>query len=153
MKVGNRVKEYKPNDQYYTPSWIFEQMNIEFDLDVAAPEGGIDWIPAKHYFDESTDGLAKDWFGRVWMNPPFSKQRPWIEKFVDHKNGVALLPWSKSKSLMAIWNEADAITMLPATLRFEHKTDGLKGIFVACGLFAFGSDCVKAINKLENKVR
>ena len=152
-KVGLRKQNYKPNDEYFTPSWIFELLNLNFDLDVSSPEGGVDWIPADNYYTENDNGLEKPWFGKVWMNPPFSKQRPWIEKFIEHKNGIALLPWSKSKSLNIIWNEAEGIAMLPSNLKFQHKIDGNKGIFVSCGLFAFGQDCVNALQNLEFKVR
>jgi hypothetical protein len=153
MKIGNRSDDYKPNDQYYTPEWIFKKLAIRFDLDVASPEGGISWIPADKYYDEQQDGLASDWFGTVWMNPPFSKQRPWIEKFVEHRNGIALLPWSKSKSLGLIWDQADAICVLPSNLRFQHKDHGLKGIFVSVGLFAFGDKSVEALQRLDHRVR
>jgi hypothetical protein len=153
MRVGKTAGDYKPNDQYYTPEWIFEKLAIRFDLDVASPTGGIPWIPADNHYDEQKDGLLSDWFGTVWMNPPFSKQRPWIEKFIQHKNGIALLPWSKSISLGVIWNEADAICMLPSNLKFQHKEDGPKGIFVSVGLFAFGDKSVEALQRLDHRVR
>ena len=153
MKVGLRKADYKPNDDYYTPKWIFEKLKLDFDLDVAAPVGGVSWIPAKHHYHEMQNALEKDWFGTVWMNPPFSKQKPWIQKFIQHKNGIALLPWSKSISLNLIWDAADAIVMLPSNLKFEHKTDGTKGIFVSVGLFAFGEKSTNALQNLDNKVR
>ena len=42
-------QEQLTSDDYYTPAWVFERMGIEFDLDVAAPPGGIPWIPAKRF--------------------------------------------------------------------------------------------------------
>jgi hypothetical protein len=66
------------SNDYYTPKWIFETLDLQFDLDVASPSGGIPHIPAKQYFTQKDDGLAQDWFGRVWMNPPFSKAKPWV---------------------------------------------------------------------------
>jgi hypothetical protein len=148
-QVGKRKQNYSPNDDYFTPRWIFEGLNLEFDLDVSSPEDGVPWINCKKFYSLQNDGLIQPWFGKVWMNPPFSKQRPWIEKFIEHGNGIALLPWSKSKSLNLIWDQAEAITMLPSNLKFEHKTDGNKGIFVSCGLFAFGQDCVEALKRLN----
>jgi hypothetical protein len=153
MKVGLKKAGYRPNDDYYTPKWIFEKLNLNFDLDVSAPIGGVDWIPAKNHYHEQQNGLEKRWFGTVWMNPPFSKQKPWIEKFIAHKNGIALLPWSKSISLNVIWDAAEGVVMLPSNLKFEHKTDGKKGIFVSVGLFAFGAHCVEALKNLDNRVR
>ena len=31
---------------WWTPPEIFKDLNIKFDLDVAAPIGGVEWIPA-----------------------------------------------------------------------------------------------------------
>ena len=29
------------SDDYYTPAWVFERMDINFDIDVCAPPGGV----------------------------------------------------------------------------------------------------------------
>ena len=56
-------------DDQYTPPWIFEALNIQFDLDVCAPEGGIPWIPATNHYSIKDDALTQPWYGNVWMNP------------------------------------------------------------------------------------
>ena len=44
-------------------------------------------------YDKNDNGLVREWTGRVWLNPPYS--RPLIERFVErmaeHNNGIALL--------------------------------------------------------------
>lgn len=35
------------SDDCYTPRWVFDAMGLEFDLDVAAPNGGPWHVPAK----------------------------------------------------------------------------------------------------------
>jgi len=30
----------KDSDEQYTPKWIFDGLNVQFDLDVCAPQGG-----------------------------------------------------------------------------------------------------------------
>ena len=52
-------------DEHYTPKFIFDQLGLVFDLDVAAPSGGVEWIPAISYFDEDANGLEQNWVGRV----------------------------------------------------------------------------------------
>jgi len=38
------------------------------------------------------DGLSLDWFGRVWLNPPYSdKPIQWLHKLKQHGNGIALI--------------------------------------------------------------
>lgn len=79
------------SDEWYTPSYIFEAMGCQFDLDVAHPAGQI--ITPCDYAHRS-DSLNRKWCGFVWMNPPFGGRnslQPWLEKFFRHE-GVALTP-------------------------------------------------------------
>ena len=77
-------------DEFFTPDWVFEGLGLTFDIDVAAPVGGVEWIPAKRYFTKADDGLSQQWEGLVWCNPPFSGAALWARKFTDHTNGVLL---------------------------------------------------------------
>ena len=132
-------------DDYYTPAWIFEALNLKFDIDVASPVGGIHYIPAQRYFTIYDNGLAQDWAGqKVWMNPPYSKPQPWIDKWLENGNGIALLPLVKSKWLNQIWNEADGIALLPSNLKFWRKGKEA-GIPIECILAAVGADNFKAL--------
>ena len=77
------------------------------------------------------------------MNPPFSKPAPWIDKFVEHRHGVALLVVSKSRRMNDLWNNADGLVLLPSTLKFDQGT-----IFIATMLIAYGQHNVHAISKI-----
>lgn len=87
-------------DEGYTPREVFEAMRVNFDVDVSAPSDDIGavarpqtWIPARRFIEH--DSLAVEWRGFAWMNPPFGGRNgltPWLEKFVAHGNGVALVP-------------------------------------------------------------
>jgi hypothetical protein len=77
-------QEQDTSDDHYTPAWIFETLDLTFDLDVAAPPGGIPWIPARRYYTMEDDGLAQPWNGLVWMNPPYSNATPWVNRFLEH---------------------------------------------------------------------
>lgn len=81
------------SDDWYTPQFIFDALNLVFDLDPCSPSSS-HWVPASSVFTKEDDGLIRDWFGLVWMNPPFggrNGQVPWLEKFVSHGNGIALV--------------------------------------------------------------
>ena len=136
------------SDDYYTPKWIFDKLQITFDIDVAAPTGGCHWIPAKHYYDQQTNGLTSDWYGNVFINPPFSKTTPWVHKFMQHANGIALLPMSKSKWFNTIWNNADGIVILPYNMTFITPTNKRGSIFNLTLLFAFGKNNVDALHNI-----
>jgi hypothetical protein len=134
------------SDDYYTPAWVFERMGIEFDLDVCSPPGGIPWIPAKRYYTQADDGLVAPWEGRAWMNPPYSNVTPWVERLIEHGDGVCLLPFGRSRWLNRIWDHANAV-IIPANIgSFSFANDRTMrfAVFVA----AFGDECVEAVSHL-----
>lgn len=78
--------------EWYTPEWIFEALGERFDLDVCAPSGGIPWLPAERYFALPIDGLAQEWVGFVWCNPPYGDEvGRWLLKLAHHGEGIALV--------------------------------------------------------------
>jgi hypothetical protein len=142
------------SDEHYTPKWLFDALELTFDIDVCAPVGGVEWIPAKKHFSLEDNCLTKEWNGRVWMNPPFSKPAPFVDKFIEHGNGIALMVVSRSKWFQAIWNVADAISPIPRTMKFERPDGSNKAISFQSFLFAIGETNAKALNNLKDyKVR
>lgn len=79
--------------EWYTPPGIFDALGLRFDLDPCSPGPG-HWVPASEYFTKEVNGLSREWFGRVFMNPPFGRRHghvPWLKKFLDHGNGIAIV--------------------------------------------------------------
>jgi hypothetical protein len=137
------AQEQTTSDDYYTPAWVFERMGLTFDLDVAAPPGGIPWIPAKRYFTQADDGLLQPWEGRVWMNPPWSGTSPWARKFIEHGHGVCLVPHAKSAWHIELLATADGVA------EPDRYFDFIGGsIFLSFWFAAFGEECVEAISRL-----
>ncbi len=61
----------------------------EFDLDPCAYPGH---ATAKKLIVLPEDGLAADWKGRVWLNPPYGREaQDWLEKLRVHGDGIALI--------------------------------------------------------------
>src|ERR1700755_2258276 len=79
------------SDEWYTPPHVFEAMGCLFDLDpCSAPAAPSNQWCVTYWFGA---GLDSRWTGFVWMNPPFGGRNgivPWLEKFFEHGNGVAL---------------------------------------------------------------
>ena len=140
-------QELTSND-YYTPKWIFDALDLQFDLDVASPPKGVPHIPKKHYFTQKDNGLERDWFGRVWMNPPFNKPQPWVSKFITHGNGVAVLPVSKSKWFHSLWLSDIPMVLLPPDLKFIDPKGGNGSIFMSTIMIAIGDENEKALEKI-----
>ena len=144
----NTPQQQLTSDDYYTPKWIFEKLQITFDIDVAAPTGGCHWIPAKQHFDQQTNGLTSTWHGNVFMNPPFSKPQPWVEKFMQHANGIAVLLMSKSKWFDQIWAHQNAIVVLPQNLKFVDPKGSNGSIFMPVILVAYGQQNMTALHNI-----
>ena len=140
-------QEARTSDDYWTPRWIFDALGVEFDLDVACPPNGPPHTPAKAWYTQETDGLASPWFGNVWMNPPYSKTTPWVHKFIEHGNGIALLPMAKSEWFNVLWGVVPAVMVLPKRTLFEHPQHLKGSIFLPVMLAAYGSHNVEALHR------
>ena len=137
------------SNEWYTPDYIFEAMSINFDTDVASPKDRSHCnVPSEHFITE--DSLSLDWNGVVWMNPPFGNQKNkflWIDKFIEHGNGVALMP---DRSSAPWWQyfakNSDAVLFVDGKIKFI-KPDGTKGESPANGttLFAIGQSGVQGL--------
>lgn len=122
------------SDDYYTPAWVFEALGLQFDLDVASPPVAPEWIPAARRYTIDDDGLTAPWDGLVWMNPPYSNPGPWVARFLDHGNGVALLPFSNAAWWRNLWATDVAIAVhQPASVTFVGGGIPLPTLFLACG--------------------
>lgn len=81
--VFNAIKEAKKphvtnnskDDEWYTPAQYIEaarEVLGKIDLDPASNDFANETVKATVYYTEETDGLAQEWSGNIWMNPPYS---------------------------------------------------------------------------------
>src|SRR5262249_24547271 len=104
-----------PNDERYTPDWIFEGMALTFDVDVCAPvDRAQHRAPALRYLTVHDDGLTAPWEGLVWMNPPYSTAAAWARRWIDHPDGVCLICVSNAAWPAEMFERADAFCILHA---------------------------------------
>ena len=86
MSIGKHEKPNKgETDTWLTPLDLIRPLGV-FDLD---PCGESFHKTAKTIYTEG--GLNKDWFGRVWLNPPYSEVEKWLDRLVEHGSGIALV--------------------------------------------------------------
>lgn len=135
------------SDEIFTPKWIFDKLNIDFDLDVASSHNPFVQVRSKKFYTIDDDSLNQNWVGKVWMNPPFSKVTPWIEKWLNHNNGICLVPLSSNgRWVNTLWESQAAIAYLPANMPFIGGQDGVMiNHRWRCALWALGDANVQAL--------
>jgi len=134
----------RTSDDYWTPKWLFDAMGVTFDLDVACPPEGPHFTPTKNYYTKADDGLTQPWYGRVWMNPPYSKPAPWVHKFLEHGNGIALTLNSKSKWFDMVWADPRVhLVQMPQNFAFHQGRIPWVNV-----LWAIGDENIEAISKI-----
>ena len=138
---------YEPDNEIYTTPDIFEKLGLTFDLDVCAPVGGLPWIPAKQSFSVLDDGLSQPWHGLVWCNPPYSKPKPWIERFIEHGNGIMLVQIARSKGADMLWNNADGIAFQGAGFKFTDNQMRRRTIFMPVAFYSMGEVATEALRQ------
>lgn len=89
--IGGRQSARAETSTWLTPRWILESLG-KFDLDPCAAPDPKAWPTARRHIALPADGLAEPWAGRVWLNPPYSREAArWIERMAEHGRGTALL--------------------------------------------------------------
>jgi phage N-6-adenine-methyltransferase len=85
--VSASVHFSSATDLWATPQAFFDKLNAEFgfELDVCAlPENA----KCPRYFSPEMDGLAQDWKGVCWMNPPYGRAiGNWMRKAHESATG------------------------------------------------------------------
>lgn len=120
------------SDVWLTPQAVIVALGgwTSFDLDPCTPEVQ-PWPTALDRYTERDDGLAQPWFGRVFLNPPYS--RPLYTGFMDrmaaHDRGVSLI-FARTETrefFRCVWERAAGLLFLRSRLSF-HLPDGSLGV-------------------------
>jgi DNA N-6-adenine-methyltransferase (Dam) len=96
-----------------------------FDLDPCAANPR-PWDCA--HINWSTHGLEREWFGTVFLNPPYNRYvvSAWISKLARHGKGIALLhARTEAEWFEPIWQHAAVVLFLADRIHF-HRPDGTR---------------------------
>jgi hypothetical protein len=141
-------------NEWYTPPEIFQSLGCEFDLDAAAPPGGVDWIPAARHYSYLDDGLGQPWEGRVWLNPPYGPHTaPWLGRLAQHGNGIALVFARTDVTWFhTITRDASLVCFVRGRVRFIRaagpQRKGHNAAAPSC-LIAFGDECAEIVRRSD----
>ena len=147
--LGHQSARMK-SEVWLTPPEILRALG-PFDLDPCAPAVR-PWEMARDHISPPADGLAAEWWGRVWLNPPFgTKAAAWLRKMKTHGNGIALIPARTETAMFyeSVWRGGDAVCFLKGRPHF-YRVDGTRAPFNSGApicLVAYGLDNVEALER------
>lgn len=111
-------------DMWATPNDFFDSLDVvfRFETDVCATEGN---AKCSRYFTPEIDGLAQDWEGVCWMNPPY---------------GRGIVEWVAKAHRSAKENGATVVCLLPARVdtRWWHDYCAKGEVYFLKGRLKFG---------------
>jgi len=126
MPIGSHQSAAMKSDTWLTPPDVLSALG-DFDLDPCTP-ATMPWQTALCRFTPTEDGLAQDWFGRVWLNPPYGRQlAAWLAKMAAHDRGTALI-FARTETeafFRNVWERASALLFLEGRLHF-YLPDGTR---------------------------
>lgn len=129
MGLSSHQSARMKNDEWLTPpEWI--QALGPFELDPCSPIVR-PWNTARIHFTVEDNGLAREWLGRVWCNPPFGREAAkWLKRMADHNNGIALIPARTETAMFyeSVWPRADSVCFVRGRPHF-HYVDGRRAPF------------------------
>ena len=130
------------NDLLQTPKYIIDALGGKFDLDPCSGE----YTDIGHinlWDGRGEDGLDYKWKGCVYVNPPFSQKEPWIDKFINHKNGILILPERGSAPWFGpLANNCGMYFVMGKKINF---VGGSSSNNVGSCLFPFGQESIERI--------
>jgi phage N-6-adenine-methyltransferase len=71
-----RTTAFSGDNEWYTPAKYIDmarEVMGGIDVDPASNDYAQETVRATTYYTAENSGLGKDWHGRIWMNPPYSK--------------------------------------------------------------------------------
>lgn len=122
------------DNEWYTPERYIEAARLvmgTIDLDPASNDFANLTVKASQYYTEEMDGLSREWFGNIWMNPPYSTAllQRFAEKLASSKFNQAIVLVNNATEtgwFETLVKKASAIVFHKGRIRFV-KRDGEHG--------------------------
>lgn len=141
------------NAEWYTPPEyldIARKVMSGIDVDPASSEIAQATVQAETYFTADDDGLAQDWVGRVWLNPPYRRWviDRWIDKLQEQITAGNVTEWlvlvnnsADTRWAQQLLHMASAVCFLRGRIRFLTP-DGVLGAPLQGQMLCYGGDNV-----------
>lgn len=126
-------------DEWQTPTWLFERLDSEFHFNLD-PAATTENALTEWYFDKEAGGLKSEWFDSVFVNPPYSQLKKWVQKgFEEARDNpriekvVMLIPARTDTQAWWQYIRFGEVRFLPGRLKFT-LSDADKEIVAAKNL-------------------
>lgn len=127
-KLGKKahVSNNSGNNEWYTPKAYAQSAKLvmgSIDLDPASSAAANKVIEASVFYDEESNGLNKQWFGNIWMNPPYSQPliAAFIEKLISSEFSQAIVLVNNATETawgQMLLGKADAVCFHKGRIKF-----------------------------------
>jgi phage N-6-adenine-methyltransferase len=140
---------YSGDVEWYTPARYVElarRVLGTIDVDPASNDIAQQTVRAATYYTEETNGLDKEWRGRVWMNPPYSRKLigRFINKLVsEYRAGrtteaiVLTNNNTDTRWASALFGNAAALCFTQGRVKFESPTRGCPSTLPQGQMFSY----------------
>jgi len=161
MSDTKHFDSHDAGPEWGTPEWLVDPLADSiggFDLDPAA---GAEPKPyAKDRYTKEDDGLAQDWYGDVWLNPPYGREfnedfakKTYEESRRDEVDSItALIPGSvETNWFQDYYGEADLLTFINGRVKFVGEKDmspSFPSVIATYGLENLNGDYFDALDSL-----
>lgn len=116
------------SNEWYTPiEFINAARSVmgSIDIDPASNDTAQEQIQAGDYFTKERDGLAQEWGGNIWLNPPYGDLLPWVEKLLAEfeagrtQQAILLVNTANSPQWSRLlWHSMFTVCLLDRRVRF-----------------------------------
>lgn len=172
VKAGKAYNDNEPaayrtsftgKNEWYTPARYIELARTvmgQIDVDPASNDHAQKTVRATSFYTEETNGLDKQWHGKVWMNPPYSQPDivHFIEKVIsEYESGrcteAIVLTHNSTDTAWynLIFKHAAAICWTTGRVRFESP-EGEKAAPAMGQTFAYFGDNPKKFHNAFSEV-
>lgn len=156
MSENNHYDTYNAGPEWGTPEWVWYPLSKTldgFDLD---PASGAESNPiAEERYNVEDNGLKQEWFGDVWLNPPYGRQHnpEWAEKVSEEKANAetitALVPASTDTQwFQNNYTKADYLTFIEGRISFDGGGGNATFPNVLCSFGDFNEDYIHQLERL-----
>lgn len=121
--MNTEVMFSSATDDWPTPQAFFDHLNREFRFELD-PCASADNAKCYIFFTKEQNGLERDWFGTVFMNPPYGETiGQWVRKAkIEAAKGCTVVCLVPARTDTAWWHEnvmcADEVRFVRGRLKF-----------------------------------